>query len=603
MTFSKVQLVLKSADPMAEVQLIDHRFNPVQRGTGQIEVEVEPGLYLARASLGNRFTEQPVSVPDDQPDARVELPVIEFDSPIPLQKTRTTHEYHQHPVSVALTALLAGHEGNEGGFLFCVRDAEAAPREVPQAYVQAFQGFRLLDSQGQVRLDLAPTAETFNLQDRLLLQQARLPAGHYQLEWRQGPSMRLPVIIQSGLTTQWYALVQNDAGTPPQWRPDMAEAAVAYSGARNANRPDNPEFRLAERARYCLTRGINLLVDTEMGRMLRARFDNPMLGLLAAHLLLREQPPRLDLIEQVLVNTQKLLGADFPDVFALQLKFASMTHDDGRRRHSDLRPVEYPPLLRQSWDYLLEAAAANPDLIPTDSVAARISPALVNCGIWLAWRAEKQPIDVASPSAQSQREKTDYPVKDLLVATARLRAHPRNLPWGEITTTGLDLVCSQSNCSPDHPINDLPHAGRGPADFPDLGELFSQDHDQALATALDAAEQARELILHLVRLLPWDEIIRRIRRREFDGLPIETFSELQTALLPALQAARRHLQEDGSLDRRFVEHLARSLMIPIPVLRDNLLSLTKRATNLLATESRPETEQTVLGTTTRSAES
>src|SRR5690242_15174292 len=57
-----------------------------------------------------------------------------------------------------------------------------------------------------------------------------------------------------------------------------------------------------------------------MDELLMGKFENPMKGLVAAHLLLLDAQPRLDLVAHVVGNTGGLVGADHPDVLALRLR-------------------------------------------------------------------------------------------------------------------------------------------------------------------------------------------------------------------------------------------------------------------------------------------
>lgn len=514
--------------------------------------------------------------------AAPQAPVDEFDSPIPLEQTRTHHEYHQHPVQDALAATLADDALRvEGGFFFCLRDAVEAHSDlkddIRQAYARAYRGFRLLDQDGAVKFDYDSLELALNVHGRLLLRATHLPAGHYQLEWRpeQGPAMRMPIILRPGLTTQWYALVQGEAGAPARWRPDLGNLAIAFADKHGAKQLDNPLMLLAERARLALGRSGKLPDATLADDLARGASDNPMLGLLAAHLLLLEKAPRLDLIEQVLANTEAMLGGDFPDVIALGIKLAALRRRAGERRPGGpggLMPVGFPPLLRRSWDYLLEASVGSPDLIPADSLAARVSPFLVNCGIWLAWRPQAHEGEGDSVAATPTLEQWTRQQPDI----QRVLARGALLGMSLYRSTLPDLTDNTV------PSLNLDRLARTLGAAPPGGDVTG---DEAMH---DPFEQARNLLEHLILLVPWDQVIRQIRRGEMDNAFLEGVTDLQRALLLSLRFAQQHFAEGGQFDRRFIEGMARSLAVPVSMLLDGLIALADRVVSHYVAEPDPD---------------
>jgi hypothetical protein len=93
------------------------------------------------------------------------------------------------------------------------------------------------------------------------------------------------------------------------------------------------ETRLAEIALDALTQHRAILSD-HLRMMLSGKFEQPLLGLIGAHLLIREGPPG-DTFQTVVGNLTKMLGPDHPDVIALTTKLDDVP-----------RPVSEPPMLR-----------------------------------------------------------------------------------------------------------------------------------------------------------------------------------------------------------------------------------------------------------------
>jgi hypothetical protein len=120
--------------------------------------------------------------------------------------------------------------------------------------------------------------------------------------------------------------------------------------------------------------------------MLREKFDNPMLGIMGAHLLLLaledqrgreaeqarrqrlqssrdqlERPHRpwdQSLFDTVVRHLQRLVSGNHPDVQALSLRASDPSLRATR--------VTAPPMLRRSWSLLVAASNDQPELVPVD---------------------------------------------------------------------------------------------------------------------------------------------------------------------------------------------------------------------------------------------
>jgi len=529
--------------------------------------------------------EKPVVLRPSEPDQLVELPFVQFDSPIPLDNTRTSHEYHQNLVFQALKAPLANNSSKMGGFLFCVRDPGRLPSSftllTQSSYRQAYQGLRLLSLNNTVILDFDSLSSALDLANGLLLHEASLPAANYQLEWKspQGMAVRIPIIVRPQLSTQLYVLVQNTGSEYAGLLPDLSNSAIAYTRSGYGFHADSLEMRLAERARFCLSRGANMIIDPYLDEMLGAKLENPMLGLLGAHLLLLEKEPRHEFIDVVLTNTGTLLGDDFPDVIALKLKLASMTQGHVTKGADNIIPVNFPPLLRRSWDYLLEASVTTPDLIPSDSFASSISRSIVTNGIWMAWRHQQAGVDICETNgiteALNKLEDRWVPV----IAKTSKRSEFRN--WvggltGKVTDYIRHYAATPILANTDNLLgtrDELKHVLEKVLDVYEIRKLANEASPQQ---ERDLVERVRDLVVYLVTSVAWDEVITKVRRSEAGSQLSTSLSDIQKTLLPILQFARQHLEGGGELDRRFVEGMATSLAIPMSVFLDSLADLARQ---------------------------
>jgi hypothetical protein len=453
-----------------------------------------------------------------------------------------------------------------GSFLLCVRDAITPPGDastIPpdSRYWDAYRGFRLLtlDETEVVNYDREQTA--LDPPRRLLLHRVELASGHYQLEWRfaDNEPLRLPVTIVPGSTTQRYVLVKPSGTDNERHLPDLAQSAVTFNPHANDFDPDSVEARLGERLRYRLTRGSRLPSNPEFERRLRDEVDDPMVGLLAAHLYLDEQTPPGDLIGALIEKAAARLGADFPDVLALQVKLSATLGDDSSQLPAARASACFPPLLRRSWDYLLETATARPELIPSDSFAAQASRSFVNVGIWTAWR----------PFARATRSDTSDEPAFLEEPPATRRAWVRgfgNIPAGLSRVVDRVLIWRGGAAGPT-PAG--PDASAGDIS----GGAFGTDHIAGTGPSATPRIQARDLIRRLVQTPKWDEVTAALRRQDASVLGKSALPDFERQLLLNLQFVRQHLDDGITLDAAFVDKLARSMAVPADILVDGLATL------------------------------
>jgi hypothetical protein len=172
-------------------------------------------------------------------------------------------------------------------------------------------------------------------------------------------------------------------------RADLLGAAVLMSGHGYPDDQPPPDFnfasppgfdpgrsdlRLAEAARLALSNRRKIL-SREIRDMLRYKFENPMLGIFGAHLLLLEKERDVELFRVVLTNLRKMVGHKHPDVEALALTLNEQT---------DFR-FETPPMLQRSWSLICEATAERPELVAEDSLLAQLAQRRWGNSIWLTW--------------------------------------------------------------------------------------------------------------------------------------------------------------------------------------------------------------------------
>jgi hypothetical protein len=369
-----VRLQVVTGSDLAEIFVIDHEFVLVARGVGRLDEKVEPGVYRLKAQLGDTITEKLVVANADQTiDLSDQLQIA---TPVPLEGTELTHEFH-----TGLAASESAHVDSRPGsgaeiFLLTRRWSSPTPTEPGEAPLSHLS---LHAPDGSPIVDLANSgSRTSPDWDPVAGTTVEVDPGAYLLRWsdRFDTEAEQVLLAVRGWQTQVFLLEQAHG-------PDAATRHdVSVLMSQRAFDPSNPKLRVVEEARSAL--GEERRVATEfISESLFGKFENPMLGLFGAHLMLiadeamqqrtegesrrpsalkRPQAPvEFDQpsFDEVVSSLRELLGQDHPDVIALSTRASDFTP-------SRLPPVAGPPMLWRSWRLLVEASNDAPGLVPAD---------------------------------------------------------------------------------------------------------------------------------------------------------------------------------------------------------------------------------------------
>jgi hypothetical protein len=371
----KFTLTVQSADAEAEIFLIDGEFQMVARDVGHLQAEVEPGIYKVKYRTGAATSEQLVLV-KDQPVV-VSLARLSFSSPAPLAETAKTHEYHMAGATEESRKIHV--KSGTGSWIFVfVRDWTVTGNSVRSG--NPSQWLSLHDEQGTQIADLH-TAGTHSVTgDPWAACNLEVGPGTYRLRLdlpakngQRQVRLEQAIVASPGWQTQVFLLRKAYGPEQEDWAADLAGAAILLSRGLGFD-PSRADFRQTELARLGLTNR-RRLISEEIQQMLRAKMENPMLGILGAHLLLLR--PQIDkaLLEVVVQNLRNLLGETHPDVEAIALQLENGTS----------YAFSSPPMLRRSWALLVEATTSRSMVIVPNSLAARIWDRLWAEEPWLLW--------------------------------------------------------------------------------------------------------------------------------------------------------------------------------------------------------------------------
>jgi hypothetical protein len=408
MSISKkiVRLEVRTKDEATEIYVIDGQFHLVDRGLGTLKTELTPGIYKVKVRAGFTDREDIVVLRPTDKEVIKEFPHLEFSSPVPLNDTARTHEYH---IIAAASECKTPHVtvGHGSQVYIFVRDWTPSSRSTgslpPLGPQHPARGLTLTDEQGAIVADCEKQSKT-NLTeaqaqpgvDPWAACNVQLDPGLYRLKLEiPSGTVEQAIVAVKDWQTQVFLLQRNygPASNPDERRADLSGGSILLSKLSIPSQfdPSSEQIRLTELARLGLTNQRQVLPKELLGQMLWAKYDNPMLGIYGAHLMLLGSEPDLNLLRTVVTNLRGLLGSH-PDVEALALRLEGEIHS---------YVFKVPPMLRRSWSLVLEGTVKQPSMVPVDSFASEIATKIWGDDPWLLWmRPAEKPAAPWTPGTQ-----------------------------------------------------------------------------------------------------------------------------------------------------------------------------------------------------------
>lgn len=373
---AKVHLVAEAADMATEVVLINHELRRIASGVGKLEGKFEPGFYKLKFVAGGQSEEKLVELDAEKGPVRIEAPPVRFESAVPLADSDAPAD--QVEAAAEQSKQVHVRFGAGGRLFLFARDVKGREETEP------WRGVSVSTPAGRQLFDL----ETEGFRSAASVcgaVTASLEPGLYVLsvDTRVWGVQQMPVVVSPDWQTQVFLAARTLERSAPGGdmversarRADLFTASISMVCEERGFEPKRSSARLVEIARRSLERGRNIVQEGELREMLRGKFEDPMLGLLAGHLLLLSPKPDLDLLHEVVGNLHRLGLAEHPDLRALELALGPPAGI-----------FDLPPMLRASWHRIVAASATATDLIPEGSPAFRIAPRVIGNAAWLVWR-------------------------------------------------------------------------------------------------------------------------------------------------------------------------------------------------------------------------
>jgi len=379
-----VEITQRNGGPSVEsrVTVLDAWDRIVSAGKGEAEEELPTGLYTVRIERAGELAEYVVRHVDGT-HKQFEEPLRL--SAVPSFDTVTTHEYFAYTSqnwSMNNTCSPLG-TGSPDGRLFVFLRTLSSDHDKG---ADLAAGLSLLDLAGNLLSDFGPD-KTQRSSDGWLALSAPAAPGLYILHYEGKEPREMPLWVYGGWSTQVFAVYRG--------RLRLATASMLLPHIGEPFNPDNRQTQALDAALRGLQQGRNLLPRGMMSVLLSGKFDNPMLGLVGAHLLfMRDQDPDPNSADIILGNLEDMLGP-CPDVRALRLLAARAF-----QATPTPEPFFEPPMLRAGLDAVLREAAMYPELVPEEGLVDHLSTRQFVDTPWTSW----EPLITTPPGD----EKTDW---------------------------------------------------------------------------------------------------------------------------------------------------------------------------------------------------
>lgn len=380
-----VPIALRAGDPTTEIFLIDRNLQVLQRGVGILAAEVPIGLYEVKLRNGTNSYDEVIAV---RGKFEKTYPPLEFASPVPLENTQKTHEFH---VANAQAHSRVNHVtlGKNSSIYFFARDwtSKTPPpggQSLPASVHHPARGLSLRNASGEelVNLEQGSVLGPDKWEPWAACNVAVDPGVYIlRLEAPDETVWERTLVASPEWQSQCFLLQRFFGGEKAA---DIADATILMRRPHDGFDADSRQTRLTELARLGLVQQRPVL-SPEMEELLRGKLENPMLGIFAAHLLLQQEESNRGqydraFFDHLVVTLRSLLKSPHPDVEALAWKAGR-----GERTFQ----FALPPMLRRSWLLITSASARWPDAIPKDSVSARVCDGILAEDPWLVWAAEQ----------------------------------------------------------------------------------------------------------------------------------------------------------------------------------------------------------------------
>lgn len=370
--------------PSVEITIFDSGLLQVVSGVGSLTCTVPAGIYQIEYRTGSAVHQELVSVTDGE-QIRRDVPAdVLLVTPAPIAGTASADVRHT-AAALRLSNLPSMADG-QAQLVFMVRNLDdSGVRAAAPITPAALSQIRLVAADSFQEASDVSSAIQVAENEGWGGYALRLAAGMYFLRSETpGTSESSRVAFDQALylADGWQTLVfvPNTSAGPALHRASihMTPIGIAWDGSAPHIQRSAAALELALLG---LQEGRNVITGEILDMLLGVKFENPMLGIVAAHAMRLTRRPDREAFRQVVGRLNELVP-DHPDVIVL-----TWLADSGDSPSPAVRrTLNYPPMLAASYTAALQCDAKCGRGIAPESLAERVAPALLKLGPWMTWQ-------------------------------------------------------------------------------------------------------------------------------------------------------------------------------------------------------------------------
>jgi hypothetical protein len=382
----QAMLTVRTGDKASENFILDNQFRRVGYDVGEESFFTLPkGLYSVKVKVGTEWEIKPFALLENKV---VHFDPIDFSSPAPLEKTHRTTDLQ---VRIATEYSKKQHPDLTMGsgskiFLFGTLYSNMNAADMPEVNKDPAIGLTLRDDRDEILVDFGkPDVGTFNWEGQPWAAcTVDIDPGVYNLclTTVNGDTYKQTIAACEGWQTQIFMEPKNYGLKEKDVRADLVHSSIfmsrigeGFDGAYRTDQPSGKDFRLTEQVRQALALRRSAVGKKMAATVFSDDFENPMLGIYTAHLLLLDKKFDTAKLNTLVTKLRSLVGTSHPDVEAIALK-AGMSSNYVFKTF---------PMLANSWKFVLEASFKNPAIVPPGTVAYNFAGHFLNEDLWLIW--------------------------------------------------------------------------------------------------------------------------------------------------------------------------------------------------------------------------
>ncbi|MCL1068685.1 hypothetical protein L2735_18095 [Shewanella olleyana] len=332
---------------------------------GTITLSLPRGIYQVEGKLGGQIQSATVRLNENK---SIQAPQPNVYSAVPLSGAVTSHEYYEEAAS-SLSKGTSTIDENKPNLFLMIRTINQEQAQPINAY------FRVLNESKNVVFDSRVQPATKSDSQGWMGFSLALSEGGYIVELIEDSPIQqraIPIWLTECFQTQIFGLYTKGQIAYDSIRILMANRLLGFT-------PQAASLASIEIMTTSLIAGTRGLSGQSMRLALSGKFENPLVGLFAAHTLLRRETLNKDLLLIVIQNLERLLKAS-PDVKSLKVMLKIRSGEG----ISETK-FSFPPTLRASYLGIIDADSRNSPVVEKSSLFEKIGVGICTDSPFVTW--------------------------------------------------------------------------------------------------------------------------------------------------------------------------------------------------------------------------